>query len=276
MEVSPQMEPDSVSIRNSDELEDNSTTTNNFSVEGAVGSGVDGVGGGLSREFQLVLIGLYTITALLSIVGNLIVIVVFAVGKRSRSDLRIFLFNLAVSDLIMASFCMPFTFTTTMLHHWVFGSVMCTLVLFMQMVSVTASVGTSTAIAVDRYIVVAYPLQARNSRRRGRLALVAVWTVACGLSAVQLGVGRATSWEIEDRVYVTECVEIWPEPSETYRTVYTFFILLTTYLLPLSVIALTYGFIGWKLWRRRTPGNADEARDSHQLQSKRKVSAYTC
>lgn len=275
MEFSQQTELDSASIRNTDGLEENSTT--NFSLEPSTerGVGVDGDGGGLSREFQLVLIGLYTVTALLSIVGNLIVIVVFAVGKRSRSDLRIFLFNLAVSDLIMASFCMPFTFTTTMLHHWVFGPVMCPLVLFMQMVSVTASVGTSTAIAVDRYIVVAYPLQARHSRRRGRLALVAVWTVACGLSAVQLGVGRATSWEIEDGVYVTECVEIWPEPSETYRTVYTFFILLTTYLLPLSIIALTYGFIGWKLWRRKTPGNADEARDSHQLQSKRKVSANT-
>lgn len=275
MEFSQQTELDSASIRNTDGLEENSTT--NFSLEPSTGRGVgvDGDGGGLSREFQLVLIGLYTVTALLSIVGNLIVIVVFAVGKRSRSDLRIFLFNLAVSDLIMASFCMPFTFTTTMLHHWVFGPVMCPLVLFMQMVSVTASVGTSTAIAVDRYIVVAYPLQARHSRRRGRLALVAVWTVACGLSAVQLGVGRATSWEIEDGVYVTECVEIWPEPSETYRTVYTFFILLTTYLLPLSIIALTYGFIGWKLWRRKTPGNADEARDSHQLQSKRKVSANT-
>lgn len=87
---------------------------------------------GLPNEHQYILIALYTATTALAVTGNLVVIAALSVGRRSRTDLRAFLINLAVADLIIAAFCMPFTFTTTMLHDWVFGSVMCTVVLFVQ------------------------------------------------------------------------------------------------------------------------------------------------
>ena len=82
----------------------------------------------LSIESQRILITIYTFTILLAVCGNLLVIVIFVVSKRARTDLRMFLLNLAVADLIMAVFCMPFTFSYTMLHEWTFGPVMCTLV----------------------------------------------------------------------------------------------------------------------------------------------------
>lgn len=87
---------------------------------------------GLPDEHQYILIALYTATTALAVTGNMVVIVVLSVGRRSRTDLRAFLLNLAVADLTMAAFCMPFTFTTTMLHDWIFGAVMCTVVLFVQ------------------------------------------------------------------------------------------------------------------------------------------------
>jgi len=87
---------------------------------------------GLPDEQQYILIALYTTTTVLAVTGNFIVIVVLAVGRRSRTDLRAFLVNLAVADLTMAIFCMPFTFTFTMRHDWIFGAAMCTIVLFLQ------------------------------------------------------------------------------------------------------------------------------------------------
>jgi len=54
--------------------------------------------------------------------------------------------------------------------------------------SVTASVCTSTVIAIDRYLVVARPLKPRGSRR---LRLAFIWLVAGALSSVQLAVGRS-------------------------------------------------------------------------------------
>jgi len=80
---------------------------------------------GLPRGDQTVLVVLYTGTTTLAVVGNVLAIVVFTAGRRSRTDLRWFLVNLAAADLVMAAFCMPFTFTMTMLGHWVFSAPMC-------------------------------------------------------------------------------------------------------------------------------------------------------
>jgi len=62
--------------------------------------------------------------------------------------------------------------------------------------SVTASVCTSTVIAIDRYLVVAQPLKPRASRR---VRLVAIWVVAVALSSVQLAVGRSVTDEVSKR-----------------------------------------------------------------------------
>ena len=87
-----------------------------------------------------------------------------------------FLINLAVADLTMALFCMPFTFTNVMLGHWVFGRALCSLVLYVQTLAVTASVGTSTAIALDRYLAVLRPLSAY--KLRPRRAIAAIWAIS--------------------------------------------------------------------------------------------------
>lgn len=146
----------------------------------------------LPRRSQAILIVFYTLATGLAVVGNVMAIVVFAVGRRSQTELRWYLGNLAAADLTMAVFCMPFTFTTTMLGRWVFSAPMCPIVLFFQIVSVTVSVFTSVAIGVDRYWVVNYPLQSRVTKSRSPLVVAAIWVAACALSSVQLIVGRST------------------------------------------------------------------------------------
>jgi hypothetical protein len=57
------------------------------------------------------------------------------------------LINLAASDLVMAIFCMPFTFADVVYQRWVFPDAMCPVVLFLQPLSVAASAFTNMAIA---------------------------------------------------------------------------------------------------------------------------------
>lgn len=70
-----------------------------------------------------------------------------------------------------------------------------------------------------------------------------------------------------------DCNEVWPDPGDIWRRAYAFFLLATTYLIPLFVLSLTYGSVIRKLWLHTAPGNADTARDLQQLRSKRKVPA---
>ena len=139
----------------------------------------------------------------LSVIGNVLAIAAF-IGSHghSHTDLRWYLVNLAATDLIMAVFCMPFTFTFTMLGNWVFSAPMCPVVLFFQMVSVTASVCTSVAIGVDRFWVVFYPLRSRITKSRAPVVIGSIWIAAATLSSAQLVVGRSTSYDIVEGLQV--------------------------------------------------------------------------
>lgn len=220
----------------------------------------------LSVESRFILILLYTAITLMAIVGNSLAIIIFAKGKRSRTDLRPFLINLAVADLIMGMFCIPFTFTFQILDRWIFTEPMCPIVLFLQVVSVTASVSTNMAIGLDRFYAVKYPLKSRITSSKVRFIIVCIWVFAVGLSSVQLLVGRTTP--IGDHV---TCAEKWPEPRILLRRIYTLVVLVLTYIMPLLILTVTYTMIGRTLSQHKTPGNADESRDHQQLKSKRKV-----
>ncbi|XP_064633972.1 RYamide receptor-like isoform X2 [Lineus longissimus] len=223
--------------------------------------------GGISSASQVTVIVVYTIAIVLSFVGNMLVIIVFSCGKRSRTDLRGFLISLAVSDLIQGLFCMPFSFTSIMLQRWIFTAPMCPIVLFMQLTSVTASVCTNMAIGMDRFWVVMFPLRSRLTKSRYKIVISVIWLISLALSSVQLYVGRAVPQTHYSAAL--DCSENWP--NETWTRGYTIFILVITYIIPLSILTFTYSFVGKKLWQRTAPGNADEARDTQQLRSKRKV-----
>ena len=223
---------------------------------------------------QLFLIALYSATTLLAVVGNGLAIIVFATGSRSRtSSLRHFLISLAVADLVMALFCMPFTFTMTILLDWVFSPLLCPVVLFLQTLSVTASVATNVAIGIDRYCAVVRPLRAHTSAPRRRLVIVIVWLVSALLSSVQLFVAREQSFPDSDR---KNCLELWPQPEVVFRRGYTCFLLLTNYFVPVVVLSVTYGSVCRHLRRRSRPGNRDAIRDEQQNKSTRKVSVLLC
>lgn len=68
---------------------------------------------------QYFLIGLYSCTSLLALLGNLTVILVSFLGSESAPTIRLCLANLAVSDIILAVVCVPFSFTDFMWGQWV-------------------------------------------------------------------------------------------------------------------------------------------------------------
>uniref|UniRef100_A0A182W4X1 G-protein coupled receptors family 1 profile domain-containing protein n=1 Tax=Anopheles minimus TaxID=112268 RepID=A0A182W4X1_9DIPT len=94
-------------------------------------TGTGGRGGDSSFQNQLI-IPLYAIIFLLSVVGNLLVILTLAQNKRMRTVTNVYLLNLAISDLLLGVFCMPFTLAGQVLRRFVFGSVMCKLIPYFQ------------------------------------------------------------------------------------------------------------------------------------------------
>lgn len=99
-------------------------------------------------ELQMFLVVLYSCTAVAALGGNGAAIAVLLFGK--RRSIRLFLVNLAISDMTMALFSIPFTYTDFMLGRWIFLPEFCPVVQFVQHASVSVSVYTLTVVGLDR------------------------------------------------------------------------------------------------------------------------------
>lgn len=77
-------------------------------------------------------IPIYVLIFLLSVVGNILVVVTLVQNKKMRTVTNVFLLNLAVSDLLLAVFCMPFTIVPMLLRNFIFGAAMCVLIRYLQ------------------------------------------------------------------------------------------------------------------------------------------------
>lgn len=78
------------------------------------------------------IIFLYSVIFLLAVIGNLLVILTLIQSRRMRTITNLFLLNLAVSDLFLGVFCMPFTLVGMLLREFIFGEVMCKLLPYLQ------------------------------------------------------------------------------------------------------------------------------------------------
>lgn len=81
---------------------------------------------------QIVTIPIYCLVFMLSVVGNLLVIITLIQNKRMRTVTNVFLLNLSISDLLLVVFCMPFTIIPTMLKNFIFGPVICVMIRYLQ------------------------------------------------------------------------------------------------------------------------------------------------
>lgn len=98
------------------------------------------------------LVILYSITSVLAFFGNLIVIIVETFGRRSAANLRKFLINLAISDIVFGMFAVPFTYTDFMYGRWIFYPWLCPWAQFIQILSIFITSFTLTVISVERYV----------------------------------------------------------------------------------------------------------------------------
>ncbi|GAU93963.1 hypothetical protein RvY_05813-2 [Ramazzottius varieornatus] len=124
-----------------------------------------------------VVLGAYTLIIVASLMGNLLVL--FVIGKMRRmhrSVTNIFLLNVAVSDILITVLNIPFNLVRVLSEEWPFGSLMCSVIPFIQVAAVYSASWTMVCIAVDRLIVTVYPLRPRMPIHTGIALVILVWT----------------------------------------------------------------------------------------------------
>lgn len=84
-------------------------------------------------ELELAIrVTLYAVIFLMSVGGNVLIIVVLGLSRRLRTVTNTFLLSLAVSDLLLAVACMPFTLLPNLMGTFIFGTVVCKAVAYLM------------------------------------------------------------------------------------------------------------------------------------------------
>uniref|UniRef100_A0A8C6TLB6 Neuropeptide FF receptor 1 n=1 Tax=Neogobius melanostomus TaxID=47308 RepID=A0A8C6TLB6_9GOBI len=197
----------------------------------------------------------YFFIFVLCMAGNILVCLIVLENRRMRTVTNLFIFNLAISDLLVGIFCVPTTLVDNLITGWPFSNPVCKMTGFVQTVSVSASVFTLVAIAIERFRCIVYPLQPKPTIVVAKVSIALIWLLAVAISlptVMALTVRHVPNHymvlggDFNNSIPFYSCYENFTNPKMS--KVYTAVLFTHIYLLPLTFITLMYGSIGVKLY----------------------------
>ncbi|XP_059149566.1 cholecystokinin receptor type A-like [Physella acuta] len=186
----------------------------------------------------------YSLIFVLSVVGNSLVILTLVRHKKMRTITNMYLLNLAISDLLLAMFCMPFTLISMIMSEFIFGQVVCVLLRYAQAVSVGVSCGTLVAISLERFYAICQPLKSRRwqTLTHSYRVILAIW-----LTSITIMVPIAVFQKLHQlKTGAYACREIWP--SLEWESVYQVLLVVVLLVVPLFLMGFSYARVARELW----------------------------
>uniref|UniRef100_A0A4W4GTK6 Muscarinic acetylcholine receptor n=1 Tax=Electrophorus electricus TaxID=8005 RepID=A0A4W4GTK6_ELEEL len=203
------------------------------------GGGDDVLGG--HSLWQVVLIVLFTgLLSLITIIGNVLVMVSFKVNRQLKTVNNYFLLSLAFADLIIGVISMNLYTAYIVMGQWSMGSWACDLWLAVDYVASNASVMNLLVISFDRYFSVTRPLtyRAKRTTKRAGLMIGLAWLVSLVLWAPAI-----LFWQYfvgERTVPADKCyIQFLSEPVITFCTA------MAAFYLPVTIMSVLY----WRIYK---------------------------
>lgn len=191
--------------------------------------------------WQVILIVLFTgLLSLITIIGNILVIVSFKVNRQLKTVNNYFLLSLAFADLIIGVISMNLYTAYIVMGQWAMGKWACDFWLAIDYVASNASVMNLLVISFDRYFSITRPLtyRAKRTTKRAGLMIGLAWLVSLILWAPailfwQYFVGERTV--PPDKCYI----QFLSEPIITFCTA------MAAFYFPVTIMSVLY----WRIYK---------------------------
>lgn len=141
------------------------------------------------------------VMAVLTITGNIFVIVSVFTNKPLRTVPNFFIVSLAMADLLVAVLVMPFHISNNIAGSWIYGAILCKIWLTSDVFLCTASILNLCIIALDRYWAIHDPLAYAQKRTIKRvLVMICIsWTLSGMISIPPVfGWGDSGTYQLYD------------------------------------------------------------------------------
>lgn len=191
--------------------------------------------------WQVVLIAVLTgVVALVTIIGNILVIVAFKVNKQLKTVNNYFLLSLACADLIIGVISMNMFTTYIIMNRWAMGNLACDVWLSIDYVASNASVMNLLVISFDRYFSITRPLtyRAKRTTKRAGMMIGLAWVISFVLWAPAI-----LFWQYfvgERTVPPGECyIQFLTVPTITFGTA------IAAFYLPVTIMTILY----WRIYK---------------------------
>lgn len=180
-----------------------------------------------------------SLLTLVTVVGNIFVIVAIRTDRNLRSVQNYLVFSLAVADLMVSILVMPISAMQEVFGEWRLGAIVCDIWTAVDVLSCTASILHLLAIAIDRYWAVTN-IDYIQRRTPGRILgiLAFVWGTAAVVSLAPVLGWKDPDFDI--RIEKKECMVSQDVGYQIFATIATFYG-------PLVFILLLY----WKIFQVR-------------------------
>ena len=170
----------------------------------------------------------------LALLGNgMLIFSIIKTKNMLKSMTNVLILNLACCDIVVVTTSVIGDIVYLTYDQFVFGEVGCRTLYPVSTYAVIAAVSSLLLICVDRYIATSYPFRYRQLKTKSKFVLICshTFSVSC---VIPYSVHSSLS---TDKSGLSSCGETW---SETSSYIYTIFLFLVQYGVPLPIIICLY------------------------------------
>nr|XP_004659172.2 5-hydroxytryptamine receptor 2C [Jaculus jaculus] len=170
---------------------------------------------------------------IMTIGGNILVIMAVSMEKKLHNATNYFLMSLAIADMLVGLLVMPLSLLAILYDYvWPLPRYLCPVWIALDVLFSTASIMHLCAISLDRYVAIRNPIEHSrfNSRTKAIMKIAIVWAISIGVSVPIPVIGLRD----EEKVFVNNTTCVLNDPN---------FVLIGSFVaffIPLTIMVITY------------------------------------